>query len=120
MGSTDSPSRPRPPNRPLPALLEAVNEVDGLDRLRFLTSHPKYMSERLIDAVARLDKVCEFINLPFQAGDDDVLRAMRRPYTADEYRSPAGRIRERLPGASLTTAVIVGFCGETAAQFPTP
>jgi len=106
------------PDKPdLADLLEAVNEVDGLDRLRFLTSHPKYMSERLIDAVARLDKVCEFINLPFQAGDDDVLRAMRRPYTADEYRSLAGRIRERLPGAALTTDVIVGFCGETEEQF---
>lgn len=106
------------PDKPdLADLLEAVNAVPGLLRIRFLTSHPKYMSDRLIDAVARLDKVCEFFNVPVQAGDDEVLRRMRRPYSADDYRKLAARIRERVPGCSLTTDVIVGFCGETEEQF---
>ena len=98
-------------------LLAAVNAVEGLDRVRFLTSHPNDMSDSIIDAVADLDKVCEHVNLPFQAGDDEVLAKMRRGYTNAEYRERIARIRERIPNVSLATDLIVGFCGETAEQF---
>ena len=98
-------------------LLAAVNEVEGLERVRFLTSHPNDMSDHIIDAVADLDKVCEHVNLPFQAGDDQVLADMRRGYTNEEYREKIDRIRDRIPNVSLATDLIVGFCGETEAQF---
>lgn len=98
-------------------LLAGVNAVDKLQRVRFLTSHPNDMSEHIIDSVAALDKVCEHINLPFQAGDDVVLDVMRRGYTNDDYRRKIEQIRKRIPNVSLATDVIVGFCGETDAQF---
>lgn len=106
------------PGKPdLADLLEMVNDVDGLYRVRFLTSHPKDMSDKLIEAVARLPKVCEYINLPVQSGDDAILRAMKRGYTVDDYKRLANRIRARIPGASLTTDLIVGFPGESREQF---
>jgi tRNA-2-methylthio-N6-dimethylallyladenosine synthase len=106
------------PNAPdLGDLMASVNEVDGLERIRFLTSHPNDMSDHIIDSVAELDKVCEHVNLPFQAGDDDVLARMRRGYSNDEYRRKIERIRERIPNVSLATDLIVGFCGETDEQF---
>ncbi len=98
-------------------LLGAVDEVDGIERVRFLTSHPNNMSDHIIDAVAALDKVCEHINLPFQAGDDDVLSKMRRGYTNDEYRGLVEKIRDRVPKVSMSTDLIVGFSGETDVQF---
>ena len=98
-------------------LLAAVNEIEGLDRVRFLTSHPNDMSDHIIDAVADLDKVCEHVNLPFQAGDDQILADMRRGYTNAEFREKIGRIRDRVPDVSLATDLIVGFCGETEEQF---
>ncbi len=101
----------------LGSLLAAVNDVEGLERVRFLTSHPNDMSDDIIGAVADLDKVCEHINLPFQAGDDQILADMRRGYTNAEYRDKIARIRERIPGVSLATDLIVGFCGESERQF---
>jgi len=98
-------------------LLAAVNDADAIQRIRFLTSHPNDMSDRIIDAVAGLDKVCEHINLPFQAGDDDVLRRMRRGYTNGDYRRLVEKIRRRMPTASMSTDLIVGFSGETDEQF---
>jgi len=98
-------------------LLTEVNDVDGLARVRFLTSHPRYMSSRLINAIASLDKVCEHINLPFQAGDDEVLQRMRRTYDRGRYLGIINEIRERMPEAGLSTDVIVGFPGETEEQF---
>ncbi|MFA5055101.1 MAG: tRNA (N6-isopentenyl adenosine(37)-C2)-methylthiotransferase MiaB [Dehalococcoidia bacterium] len=98
-------------------LLEDLNRVESLARIRFLTSHPKDMSERLIEVVARLEKVCECISLPFQAGDDDVLKAMHRGYTSDEYRRLVERIRSSVPDAALSTDVIVGFPGESEEQY---
>jgi len=98
-------------------LLHAVHEVEGLWRIRFLTSHPNYMSDRILDAVATLPKVCEVIEVPIQAGDDEVLANMRRGYTADDYRALIARIRERIPGVAIHTDVIVGFPGETEEQF---
>ena len=101
----------------LATLLTRLNDVDGLDRIRFLTSHPNYMSRNIIEAVAELPKVCEHINLPVQAGDDEVLARMRRNYTRADYIALVEEIRDTVPGASLSTDVIVGFPGETEAQF---
>jgi tRNA-2-methylthio-N6-dimethylallyladenosine synthase len=98
-------------------LLEAVHEVEGLARIRFLTSHPADMTDRLINAVARLPKVCEHMEVPIQSGDDSVLRRMGRGYTTAEYRDLVARIRHALPGVGLVTDVIVGFPGETEAQY---
>ena len=98
-------------------LLAAVNDVEELERVRFLTSHPNDMSDHIIDSVAELDKVCEHINLPFQAGDDEVLAKMRRGYSNQDYRHLIQKIRDRIPNVSLSTDVIVGFSGETDTQF---
>ncbi len=101
----------------LPDLLAAVSTVEGIVRVRFLTSHPSYFEEPLIEAVRTLPKVCEHIEVPIQAGDDEILRRMRRGYSVDDYRRLIERIRERVPGCSIATDVIVGFPGETERQF---
>ena len=101
----------------LAGLLRRLHDVEGLQRIRFLTSHPNWMTDELLDAVAELPKVCEHIEVPAQAGDDEVLARMRRGYTAGDYRRLIARIRERIPNVSIATDVIVGFPGETAAQF---
>jgi tRNA-2-methylthio-N6-dimethylallyladenosine synthase len=98
-------------------LLTALNPIEGLLRIRFLTNHPKDMKEKLIEAIAGLDKVCEQINLPVQAGDDAILKAMRRDYTVEHYSELIARIRDKIPGVALSTDLIVGFPGETGAQF---
>ena len=98
-------------------LLIALNDVHKLKRVRFLTSHPTDMSDRIIDTVAQLDKVCEHFNLPFQAGDDVVLERMRRGYTNKQYRVLVDKIRNRIPTVSMSTDLIVGFSGETDEQF---
>ena len=98
-------------------LMTRVNDIDGLERIRFLTSHPTFMSQRIIDAVAALPKVCEHINVPVQSGDDGVLSRMRRPYSNAEYRELVDRIRKSIPGVSLSTDIIVGFPGETDTEF---
>ena len=108
----DLPEQPR-----LSHLLERLDRIEGLERVRFLTSHPNHMTLDLIDAVRDLPHVCEHINLPFQAGDNDVLRRMARRYRSEDYRALIGTIRERVPDVSLSTDVIVGFPGETEAQF---
>jgi tRNA-2-methylthio-N6-dimethylallyladenosine synthase len=105
----------RPPN--LADLLEAVHPTEGLHRIRFLTSHPADVTGHLIDTAARLPKVCEHIELPVQSGDDAVLRRMGRGYTVSQYRELVARIRQAMPAVGLATDVIVGFPGETAAQF---
>jgi tRNA-2-methylthio-N6-dimethylallyladenosine synthase len=105
----------RPPD--LADLLEAVHAVSGLARIRFLTSHPADMTQRLIETAARLPLVCEHMELPVQAGDDAVLRRMGRGYTVAEYGDLVARIRAAMPGVGLATDVIVGFPGETAGQF---
>jgi len=105
------------PAQDLADLMYAINEVKGLDRIRFLTSHPSDMSEKIIRAVGELPKVCENINLPFQAGDDVVLDRMRRGYTRDEYLRKIDEVRSIIPGVAMVTDVIVGFSGETEEQF---
>jgi len=101
----------------LPRLLARLNDLEGLDRIRFLTSHPLFMTDELIDAVATLPKVMEHIEVPVQAGDDEVLRRMKRGYTADDYRRLVGKLRERVPDLAIHTDVIVGFPGETKDQY---
>ena len=101
----------------LPGLLEMLHEVDGIERIRFLTSHPNWLSDELIDCVQQLPKVMPHIEVPAQAGDDTILAAMRRGYTDAEYRSLVERIRGRIEGVSIATDIIVGFPGETEAQF---
>ncbi len=106
------------PEKPdLADLLTELNKVEGLERLRFLTNHPKDMSLKLINTIAGLAKVCEQINLPVQAGSNEILDAMRRGYTVEHYRSLVRQIREKIPGAAISTDVIVGFPGETDEQF---
>lgn len=98
-------------------LLRLVNDIDGEFWVRFLTSHPKDMSDELIKTIAECDKVCEHIHLPVQAGDNKVLKSMNRKYTVGHYKKLIKKIRQAIPGAAITTDVIVGFPGETKAQF---
>ncbi len=106
------------PGRPdLADLLHAVHEIEGLWRIRFLTSHPNYMSDRILEAVRDLPKVCEHIEVPIQAGNDEVLARMKRGYTQAQYRSLVDHIRATMPRAAINTDIIVGFCGESPAQF---
>jgi tRNA-2-methylthio-N6-dimethylallyladenosine synthase len=100
-----------------PLLLERVCEVKGLERVRFLTSHPKDFSDRLIKVVAAANQVCEHIHLPVQSGNDRVLAAMARGYTRRTYLDLVRRLRAAVPDLSLTTDLIVGFPGETEAEF---
>lgn len=111
------PSQNIPIHTPLVDLLRAVSAIEGLLRVRFLTSHPNWMTDELLDAVRELPKVMPHIEVPVQAGDDEVLARMRRGYTSDDYRRLIARIRAKLPHASIATDVIVGFCGESEAQF---
>jgi len=101
----------------LSELLRRLNDIQGLQRIRFLTSYPGDFGKDLVSAIAELPKVCEDVNLPIQAGDDDVLRRMRRGYVVDHYRELISRLRQRMPGIGLSTDIIVGFPGETEAHF---
>jgi tRNA-2-methylthio-N6-dimethylallyladenosine synthase len=106
------------PGRPdLGDLLREVAAVEGLLRVRFLTAHPNYMTDRILEAVRDTPKVCPHLELPIQSGDDEVLARMRRGYTVDDFRAVVARARRILPHATLNTDVIVGFPGETEAQF---
>lgn len=98
-------------------LLYYVQDVPGIERIRFATSHPRYFTERLIRACTELPKVCEHFHIPFQSGDNDVLKAMARGYTHQKYRRIIDKIREYMPDASISADAIVGFPGETEAQF---
>lgn len=98
-------------------LLECVHEIPGIERIRYTTSHPREMTARLIDAYARLPKLVSHLHLPVQSGADRVLAAMKRGYTALEYKSLVRRLRTVRPDISLSTDFIVGFPGETAADF---
>jgi tRNA-2-methylthio-N6-dimethylallyladenosine synthase len=101
----------------LAGLLRVVHEVDGIQRIRFLTSHPNYFGDDLMDAIAELPKVMPHIEVPIQAGDDEVLLNMKRGYTQREYRDLVQKIRDRIPDCSIATDIIVGFPGETEEQF---
>jgi len=101
----------------LALLLEYVAEIPGIERIRFTTSHPKEFTQRLIDAHARLDKLVPHVHLPVQSGSDRVLAAMKRGYTAVEYKSIVRRLRAARPDVSISSDFIVGFPGETGADF---
>jgi tRNA-2-methylthio-N6-dimethylallyladenosine synthase len=100
-----------------PRLLKAVNEVAGIERIRFITSHPKDLGEDLIRCFGELEKLCEHIHLPVQSGSDTILRLMNRAYTRDEYLAKVERLRRVCPSIGITSDVIVGFPGETEADF---
>jgi tRNA-2-methylthio-N6-dimethylallyladenosine synthase len=98
-------------------LLQRINEIDGLERIRFTTSHPQDLSPELIAAYGTLDKLCDHLHLPLQSGSDTVLQRMRRGYTCAEYVARIQRLRDRRPGIALSTDIIVGFPNETEGEF---
>jgi tRNA-2-methylthio-N6-dimethylallyladenosine synthase len=98
-------------------LLYFVHDVPGIERIRFATSHPRYFTERLIKACTELPKICEHFHIPFQSGDNEVLKAMSRGYTQEKYRRIIDTVRQYMPDASISADAIVGFPGETDAQF---
>jgi tRNA-2-methylthio-N6-dimethylallyladenosine synthase len=98
-------------------LLYFVHDVPGIERIRFATSHPRYFTERLIKACAELPKVCEHFHIPFQSGDNDILKAMSRGYTREKYLRIIETVRKHIPDAAISADAIVGFPGETEAQF---
>jgi tRNA-2-methylthio-N6-dimethylallyladenosine synthase len=98
-------------------LLYHIHDIDGIERIRFATSHPRYFTERLIRACAELPKVCEHFHIPFQSGDNEVLKQMSRGYTHERYRKIIDQIRSLMPDAAISADAIVGFPGETEAQF---
>lgn len=98
-------------------LLEAVNAIDGIKRIRFMTSHPKDLGEKLIDTMVRCDKVCRQLHLPFQAGSDKVLADMNRRYTKEQYLEKIAMLKNRIPDIALSTDIIVGFPTETNEDF---
>ena len=106
-----------PSNTNLGILLNEINNIEGIKRIRFLTNHPKDMSEELIKMMASLEKVCEHINLPIQSGDDIILKAMRRNYTSAQYINLINTLRKYVPEVSVSTDIIVGFPDETDDQF---
>ena len=101
----------------LAELLREIHEIPGIERIRFLTSHPNWITDELLDTVRELPKVMKHIEVPAQAGNNTVLENMRRGYTDEEYRNLISHIREKIPGVSIGTDIIVGFPGETEAQF---
>jgi tRNA-2-methylthio-N6-dimethylallyladenosine synthase len=115
--SVEAYGRDLPEQPDLAGLMRDLHAIDGLERIRFLTSYPTDVTESIVEAVAELPKVCQCVSLPLQSGDDEVLARMRRGYAAEEYVAVVDRIRRRIPGVAISTDVIVGFCGESDAQF---
>lgn len=100
-----------------PELLRMVNDIEGLERIRFMTSHPKDLSDELIEVFKDCDKVCKFLHLPVQAGSSAVLKRMNRKYTREQYLALVEKLRAAVPDIALTTDIIVGFPGETEEDF---
>jgi tRNA-2-methylthio-N6-dimethylallyladenosine synthase len=98
-------------------LLAMVNEIEGIERIRFMTSHPKDLSQKLIETMAKSEHVCEYLHLPVQAGSNDVLKKMNRKYTREQYLDIIGRAKALMPNLGLSTDIILGFPGETEADF---
>ncbi len=100
-----------------PALLKELGKIKEIKRIRFMTSHPKDLSDELIDTLAATDNICKQVHLPVQSGDDEVLRAMNREYTSEEYKTLVYKLRSAMPEIGISTDIIVGFPGETEDQF---
>lgn len=98
-------------------LIKMVNDIEGVERIRFMTSHPKDISDKLIETMSQCDKVCEQLHLPFQAGSNTVLKEMNRKYTKEEYLEKIEKVKKAMPGIALSTDIIVGFPGETDEDF---
>ena len=98
-------------------LLGRIHDTAGIERIKFITNFPRDMSDDLLDAVRLLPKVCPYLHVPAQSGDNDVLKRMKRLYTVEYYRDMLQRCRERVPGVAISSDFIVGFCGETEEQF---
>ena len=98
-------------------LLEEVEKIEGLERIRFMTSHPKDLSDELIEVMAKSKKICRHLHLPLQSGSSRILKAMNRRYTKEQYLALAEKIKTAIPDISLTTDIIVGFPGETEEDF---
>jgi tRNA-2-methylthio-N6-dimethylallyladenosine synthase len=110
-------SAPDDPDCDFSGLLDAVHEVEGIDRIRFASPHPRHVSARLLGSMERLPKICRHLHLPVQSGSTRILEAMRRRYTRESYLALVDDIRRRLPDVALSTDMIVGFPGETEADF---
>lgn len=98
-------------------LLRRINKIEGLERVRFMTSHPKDLSEEVVDVIAEGEKLCESIHLPVQSGSSRILKKMNRHYTREQYLETIKKIKEKIPGVALTTDIIIGFPGETEEDF---
>ena len=98
-------------------LLQEVEKIDGLERIRFMTSHPKDLSDELIDVMSKSKKICAHLHLPLQSGSTEILKKMNRRYSKEQYLELVARIKEKMPNISLTTDLIVGFPGETEEDF---
>src|SRR4029078_10095530 len=108
---------PDDPECDFTGLLEAIHEIPGIDRIRFASPHPRHVPPRFLTAMTRLPKICRHLHLPVQSGSTPVLRAMRRRYTRESYLPLVARIHAALPDVALSTDMIVGFPGETDADF---
>jgi tRNA-2-methylthio-N6-dimethylallyladenosine synthase len=100
-----------------PKLLQQANKIDNIKRIRFVTSHPKDLSDELIETMANYDKICEHIHLPVQSGNNEILKMMNRNYTVEHYLNRINKLRELMPDIAITTDVIAGFPGESNEQF---
>ena len=98
-------------------LIKYIHDVEGIERIRFLTGHPFHVTDELIDTVAEFPKACEYFHMPMQSGDDTVVKRMARAYSSDKYKKMAEKIRTKMPDAAITSDFIVGFPGETQEQF---
>ena len=98
-------------------LLREVNKIDGIERIRFVSPHPKDFTDDVIDAISNCDKVCKLIHLPLQSGNTKVLKEMNRKYTKEQYLSLVDKMKEKIPNLTLSTDIIVGFPGETDEEF---
>src|SRR5207249_9460702 len=110
-------SAPDDPDCDFSGLLEAVHDVPGIERIRFASPHPRHVTDRFLDTMSRLPKICRHLHLPVQSGSSRVLAAMRRRYSRESYLDLVGKIRDLLPNVALSTDMIVGFPGETEADF---